>query len=136
MKKEEKEFGIFKIYGIEEDLSPFVRNTSISNNVNYQTPIDTDIDKADFEIVNANVPRKTMLKVCNKTFDIRYTISATEDTIKAFLYFKDKQRLFSVLCKGWRELDMAFKFHKKLSKCKTKDQLKELIDSSKNIITF
>lgn len=132
---------MIKDFGIEEDSVRFVRNTDIGffNATDYSTKLtttNTDIDNVDFGIVNTNVPRKTMLKVCNKTFDIRYTISATKDSVKSFLYFKGKQRLFSILCKGWRELDMAFKFHKKLSKCKTKDQLKELIDSSKNIITF
>ncbi len=126
-------------FGIEEDSVHFARNTDIGffNATDYSTKLTTtDTDKVDFEIINTNVPRKTMLKVCNKTFDIRYTISATKDTIKAFLYFKGKQRLFSVLCKGWRELDIALKFHKKLSKCKTKNELKELVDKYKSIITF
>ena len=127
---------MFKKYEIEEDKpNAFVRNTNVGNAIDNNDNNDNN-DNISIEWVDKYKVRKTMLKVCNKTLNIKYTMSATKDTIKSFLYFKDNVCLFVIQCKGYRELDQALKFHKKLAKCKTKQELKELLNANAKLMSF
>lgn len=127
---------MFKNYGVNEDnTNVFTRNSNIGNAIDNNDNND-NTDNISIEWVDKYKVRKTMLKVCNKSLNIKYTMSATKDTIKSFLYYKDNVCLFIIQCKGYRELDQALKFHKKLSKCKTKQELRELLNANAKLISF
>lgn len=135
----------FKHYGTFEEneidsKDIFVKNSKIGNSISadYLTKLTTaPTDNVELDFTSPYNVRKTMLKVCNRNLGIKYTISSTKDMIKSFLYYnKSNQPIFIVLCKGWKELDIALKFHKKLSKCQTNQDLKDLTDKYNSIITF
>ena len=138
-------FMAFKHYGTLEEneidsKNIFVKNSNIGNSIStdYLTKLTTTpTDNVELDFTSPYNVRKTMLKVCNRNLGIKYTISSTKDMIKSFLYYnKRNQPLFVVLCKGWKELDIALKFHKRLSKCQTNQELKDLTDKYNAIITF
>ncbi len=77
--------------------------------------------------------RETMFKLCNSRLNIRYTISATETTIKLFIY-KIETFKFYIACKDWKDLSRALAIHKSIECCKTKKELKELLEKNMDFI--
>ena len=122
---------MFKTYGVEEDKNLFVRNSNCKEPL---TPTQPKVAE-DFELVVPYRVRKTMLKVCNSKLNIKYTISANENTIKSFIYYIGGCLSYVVLCKGYKELKIALDIHKKISKCQSLIQVEKLMSIHSDMVS-
>lgn len=66
-------------------------------------------------------------KVCNRALNIKYTLAATETTIKSFIYYIGNQMLCVLLCKGFKELKLGLEIHNAICKCRSKEELNRVL---------
>ena len=78
---------------------------------------------------NTYVGVRKCRKICNRNLNIKYTISATEDTIKSFIYYRGNQMLLVVLCKGFKELKVGLDIHKAICHCRTENELNQILET-------